>query len=202
MAYDTNDAINSYVTDMLSLEEHVETALKSQLDDLKDYPEILTELRQFHRTVEHHISDLKGLKEARDAGGVASAIKRAGSVAAGAAAGAIDLFRSEGLPKNLRDDYTAFNLAAVGYLMLDTTARSLGQHEPSELGRQHFRDYADAITRLERLIPAAVVRYLQQEGLPASEAVVPDVLRSAGEAWDTGAEQAAEADRPAPTRQV
>ena len=183
MARDKNEAINSYIGDMLSLEDHIEKALKGQLTDLKDYPDVVTELRQIHHQVEHHISDLKALSDRRDAGGVAQAVKRAGSAVAGAAAGVIDLVRSEGLPKNLRDDYTAFNLANIGYLMLHTTALALGDQEVADLGRQHFRDYAEAILRFDTLVPKSVVRYLQQEGLPATD-VVPQVNRTVQEAWD------------------
>ena len=187
MARDKNEAINSYIGDMLALEDHIEKALKGQLTDLKDYPDVVTELRQIHRQVEHHISDLRTLSERRNAAGVAQAVKRAGSAVAGAAAGLIDLVRSEGLPKNLRDDYTAFNLANIGYLMLHTTALALGDQEVADLGRQHFRDYAEAILRFDTLVPASVVRYLQQEGLPATD-VVSQVNRTVKEAWDQVAE--------------
>jgi hypothetical protein len=173
VARDKNEAINSYITDMLALEDHIETAVKGQLADLKDYPEILAELRQLHRKIEHHISDLRRLSDRRKAGGVVESVKRAGAVVAGAAAGLIDLLRTEGLPKNLRDDYTAFNLASIGYVMLHTTALALDDLEVAELSLQHFRDYADTIMRFNRLVPAAVVRYLKEEGLPArSEAVL------------------------------
>ena len=102
---------------------------------------------------------------------------------AGAAAGLIDLVRTEGLPKNLCDDYTAFNLANIGYLMLHTTALALGDQEVADLGRQHFRDYAEAILQFDTLVPASVVRYLQQEGLPATD-VVSQVNRTVKEAWE------------------
>src|SRR6476660_1798820 len=190
VARDKNEAINSYIGDMLALEDHIEKALKGQLTDLKDYPDVVTELREIHRQVEHHISDLRTLSDRRNAAGVAQAVKRAGSAVAGAAAGLIDLVRSEGLPKNLRDDYTAFNLANIGYLMLHTTALALGDQEVADLGRQHFRDYADAILRFDTLVPASVVRYLQQEGLPATD-VVSQVNRTVKEAWDQDAESAA-----------
>jgi len=191
VARDKNEAINSYIGDMLALEDHIEKAIKSQLADLKDYPDVVTELRHVHGQVEHHISDLRALSDRRNAGGVAEAVKRAGSAVAGAAAGLIELVRSEGLPKNLRDDYTAFNLANVGYLMLHTTALALGDQEVADLGRQHFRDYAEAILRFDALVPAAVVRYLQEEGLPATD-VVSQVNRTVQEAWD----QATAADAP------
>lgn len=183
MARDRNDAINSYITDMLALEDHIEKAIRSQLTDLKDYPEVVTELRRIHRTLEHHVSDLRSLSDRRDAGGVVESVKRAGSAVAGLAAGLIDLVRTEGLPKNLRDDFTAFNLANVGYGMLQTTALALDDQEVAELARQHYRDYADAVMRLNSLIPAAVVRFLQQEGLPARETAVAQVNRDVEEAW-------------------
>jgi ferritin-like metal-binding protein YciE len=183
VARDKNEAINSYIGDMLALEDHIESALKGQLSDLKDYPDVVNELRQIHHQVEHHISDLRTLSDRRDAGSMAQAVKRAGSAVAGAAAGVIDLVRTEGLPKNLRDDYTAFNLANIGYLMLHTTALALGDQEVADLARQHFRDYADAILRFDTLVPASVVRYLQQEGLPAAD-VVSQVNQTVKEAWD------------------
>jgi ferritin-like metal-binding protein YciE len=183
VARDRNEAINSYITDMLALEDHIEKALKSQLSDLKDYPDVVSELRTIHRTIEHHISDLRGLSERRNAGGVVETVKRAGSAVAGMAAGLVDLVRTEGLPKNLRDDYTAFNLANIGYVMLNTTALALGDQEVAELAHQHFRDYAGAALRLDKVIPAAVVRYLQQEGLPAQD-VAHQVGRTVEEAWE------------------
>jgi hypothetical protein len=184
VARDRNEAINSYITDMLALEEHIEKAVKGQLADLKDYPEVLAELRQIHRKVEHHISDLRMLSERRNAAGVVESVKRAGAAVAGAAAGLIDLLRTEGLPKNLRDDYTAFNLASIGYVMLHTTALALDDQDVAELSLQHFRDYAGTILRFNDLIPAAVVRFLQQEGLPARADVIPEVNRHVAEAWN------------------
>jgi ferritin-like metal-binding protein YciE len=198
VARDRNEAINSYITDMLSLEDHIEKALKSQLTDLKDYPDVTSELRTIHQSVEHHISDLTALSDRRKAGGVAESVKRAGSAVAGMAAGLVDLVRTEGLPKNLRDDYTAFNLANIGYVMLNTTALALGDQEVAELAHQHFRDYAGASLRLDKVIPAAVVRYLQQEGLPAQD-VAHQVGRTVEEAWeqqvDAGTPEAISAKR-------
>jgi hypothetical protein len=200
MARDRNEAINSYITDMLALEDHLEKAIRGQLNDLSDYPEVVAELRQIHRKIEHHISDLRMLSDRRDAGGVVKSVKRAGAAVAGMAAGLIDLVRTEGLPKNLRDDFTAFNLANISYVMLYTTALALDDQEVSELAQQHFRDYTDAVIRFNNLVPAAVVRYLQQEGLPAREDVVQQVSRNVEEAWRQTAH--APANEPASARQL
>ena len=184
VARDKNETINSYITDMLSLEDHIEKAVRSQLQDLKDYPEVVTELREIHRKLEHHISDLRGLSDRRNAGGISETVKRAGAAAAGVAAGIIDLIRTEGLPKNLRDNYTAFSLANIGYVMLHTTALALDEREVAELAQQHLLDYAQAVVRLNAIVPAAVVGYLKQEGLPAREDVLPQIGRTIQDAWE------------------
>jgi ferritin-like metal-binding protein YciE len=185
VAKDRNESINSYITDMLALEQHIEKAIRAQLQDIKDDAEFVRELQPVHRKVEHHISDLKGLVERRDATGAGDLLKKAGSAVAGLAAAAIDLLRTEGLPKNLRDDYTAFSLATIGYVMLHTTALALGEREVADLARQHFIDYAQVVTRLNTVVPEAVLRFLQREGLAptGSDAVLPEVNRTVEEGW-------------------
>jgi hypothetical protein len=183
VARDRNEAINSYITDMLALEDHIEKAIKGQLTDLKDYPDVLAALRDIHIKVEHHISDLRMVSDQRKAGGVVESVKRAGSAVAGVAAGVIDLIRTEGLPKNLRDDYTAFSLANIGYVMLHTTALAFEDQEVADLAHQHLRDYIDAVMRLNNLVPAAVVRFLEQQGLPVRADIVSEVNANVAEAW-------------------
>jgi ferritin-like metal-binding protein YciE len=192
-----NEAINSYITDMLSLEEHIEKAVQGQLEDLEDYPEVTRDLKQVLRKVEHHISDLKSLSERRNARGPADALKRAGSMLLGLGAAAIDLVRNEGLPKNLRDDYTAFSLATIGYVMLHTTATALEDQEVGDLARQHFADYAQAVTLLHNVVPGAVIRFLKEEGLLVREDVLPEISRTIEEIWHSQSDQAPRADESA-----
>jgi Domain of unknown function (DUF892). len=193
VARDRDTAINSYITDMISLEDHIAKALKGQISDLKDSPDLGAEIRQVHNLVEHHISDLRALAERRNAGGITETVKRAGAAVAGVAAGVIDLVRTEGLPKNLRDDYTAFSLATISYAMLYTTAAGLGEREVADLAQQHLRDYAGAVTRLNTLVPASVIRYLREEGLPVQESVLSEVGRTIKAAWEGEAGEAARA---------
>jgi ferritin-like metal-binding protein YciE len=194
VARNKDEAINSYITDMLSLEEHIAKAIRGQLEDLEDYPEVSRDLRQVLRKVEQHVSDLKELSDRRNAKGASDAIKRAGSALLGLGAAAVDLVRTEGLPKNLRDDYTAFSLATIGYVMLHTTALSLQDQEASELARQHFADYAQAVTLLHNVIPGAVVRFLREEGLPVREDVLPEISRTIEEIWRSQSDQAPRAE--------
>jgi hypothetical protein len=96
---DTKDTINSYITDMLSLEEHLDKAITGQIEDLKDDPQVVADLKAIQRWVQHHVSDLKQRSEARQAATPTDAVKRAGSGVLGFVAGLIDLVRSEGLAK-------------------------------------------------------------------------------------------------------
>jgi ferritin-like metal-binding protein YciE len=200
MARDRDEAINSYITDMLSLEEHIQKAVRGQLEDLEDYPEVTRDLRQVLRKVEQHVSDLKQLSDRRKAQGPSDAVKRAGSVLLGLGAAAVDLVRNEGLPKNLRDDYTAFSLATIGYLMLHTTALALEEQEVADLARQHFADYAQTVTLLHNVVPGAVLRFLREDGLPVREDVLPQVSRTIEEIWRSQSDQAPRAEETAAGR--
>jgi hypothetical protein len=189
-----NEAINSYITDMLALEDHIEKAIRGQLEDLKDYPDVTRDLKEIHRKVEHHVSDLRALTERRNARTPTDVLKRVGSALLGLGAAAVDLIRTEGLPKNLRDDYTAFSLATIGYVMLHTTALALDDQEVSDLARQHFADYAEAVTLLHNLIPGAVIRFLKEDGLLVREDVLPEISRTIEEVWHSQSDQAPRAD--------
>jgi ferritin-like metal-binding protein YciE len=147
MSRNATEAVNSYITDMLALEQHIQKAINGQIEDLdEDYPDVVGHLRVVEREVEGHIENLKVLVERRAEGGqaLADVVKRAGSAILGAGAAAVDFVRNEKLPKNLRDDYTATSLAAIGYVMLHTTALSLGD-----------REVADLFTATSTITPAA-----------------------------------------------
>ena len=112
----------------------------------------------------------------------------------GLGAAAIDLVRREGLPKNLRDDYTAFSLATIGYVMLYTTGLGLDDQEVADLAQQHFADYAAAVTRLHNIVPAAVIRFLKEDGLLVREDVLPEISGTIEEVWHSQSDQAPRAE--------
>jgi len=183
---DVRDTVNSYITDMLALEEHIEKALSGQIKDFdEEYPRITAQLRSIHARCEQHIRGLKFLTEERGGAGTGftEAIKRAAAAIAGLGAAGVELLRTGKLPKDLRDDYTALNLAAIGYTMLFTTARSLDEDRVAELAERHLRDYADALMTLHDAIPGAVVEFLQRDGLPARAVVLPDVANTVEDIW-------------------
>ena len=180
---DTVEALNSYVTDMLALEEHIQKAIGGQIADLAKYPTVKRELETLHATIESHITSLQGLARSKGGKGPADLIKEAGSTVLGLAAGAIDLMRSESLPKNLRDDYAAFSLANIGYVMLHTTALSFGDRNVAEVAHRHLADYARAVMTLNNIIPAAVIQFFKEEGLPVNESALGEINRNIEEVW-------------------
>ena len=180
---DTTQTLNSYVTDMLALEEHVKKAIAGQIEDLEKYPTVKRELQAIHALTEGHINALEGLARNKGGKGPADFVKEAGSKVLGLGAAAIDLVRSESLPKNLRDDYTAFSLAYIGYVMLHTTALAFGDRAVADLAQRHMNDYARVNVSLGNVIPATVLQFFREEGYPANEAVAADVGRNVEEAW-------------------
>lgn len=180
---EAKDTLDSYITDMIALEEHIAKAVDAQLADLrKDHPEFVDTLSKAALATARHIGALNALKTSRniDSGSVvADVVKRAGSIVAGLGAAAIDLVRSEKLPKNLRDDYTAYSLASIGYQMLLTTAIAVHDDEVIAPARSHFADYAQVVMDLSRAIPKAVIEELKQQNLPvradAGELVQADI---------------------------
>ena len=198
MSRDTTEAINSYLTDMLALEQHIEVAIGAQVKDLKDEPQVLVmALEAIHVTVQHHIESLKEIIGARDAGAansLAEAVKRAASVLAGAGAAAVDLVRNEKLPKDLRDDYTAFSLATVSYVMLLSSAMALNDQPVAELAERHLKHYTKVVMKLNNILPSAVIAELREEGLPAREEQLPAIARTLKGVWSDPYNEVPEVD--------
>jgi ferritin-like metal-binding protein YciE len=183
---DATKAVNSYLTDMLALEKHIQKALAGQIEDLdEEDPGFVTEIRRINNSVEQHINTLEALAERRQDGGqkLSDAVKRAASNVLGGAA-AVDFVRTEKLPKNLRDDYTALSLASIGYVMLFTTATSLGDSEAANLARLHLEDHAENTMLLHSIIPAAVIRFLQRDGLPARSDDLAQINKTVAAVWE------------------
>jgi ferritin-like metal-binding protein YciE len=174
--------IADYVGDMVALESHIEEALDRQLTETEDDPEARAAVQRFHDMVKQHRDTLKGLQE--QVGTTAgNPIISAGSTLLGKAAGVIDLVRTEGISKSLRDDYAAFSLAAISYSMLHTTALGLGNQQLASLAERHLTDYAGAIERINEIMPGVVHRELVKDGHQADEEAVAATRQVVPNAW-------------------
>ena len=176
--------IADYVGDMVALESHIEEALDRQLTEVQDDREASAAVRGFHDTVKQHRDTLIALQE--DIGSTpGNPIKAAGAALLGKAAGVIDLVRTEGISKALRDDYTAFSLAAISYSMLYTTARGLGNERVASLAERHLTDYARAIERINEIMPGVVERELAKDGHQTNKGAVAETRKMVATAWKT-----------------
>ena len=176
--------IADYVGDMVALESHIEEALDRQLTETEDDPEAQAAVQRFHDLVKQHRDTLKGVQE--QVGTTAgNPIIEAGSTLLGKAAGVVDLVRTEGISKSLRDDYAAFSLAAISYSMLHTTALGLGNPQVAELAERHLSDYAGAIERINELMPGVVERELAKDGHQTNSAAVGQTRSMVAKAWKT-----------------
>lgn len=174
--------IADYVGDMAALESHIEEALDRQLTEVKDNPVALAAVRDFHDMVKRHRDTLKAMDE-ETGKTVGTPIKEAGAALFGKAAGIIDLLRSEGISKGLRDDYAAFSLAAISYSMLHTTATALGDSRVASLAERHLRHHADAIMRINQIMPEVVMRELEKDGHRADNAAVEATREAVLQSW-------------------
>lgn len=180
------NAVTSYVTDMLSLETHIAKALKGQISDLEDEAPVLSaDLQEIHATCERHVKRLEILAESRGSAktGVAETVKKAASSLLGMGAAAVDFIRSEKVPKDLRDDYTAVSLACIGYVMLYTTASALDDLEVANVAYEHLQHHTKSAECLQTIVPGAVLQYLRNEGLAVRDGVLSSVGDSLDQIW-------------------
>jgi ferritin-like metal-binding protein YciE len=154
--------IVDYLGDMLSVESHIEEALDHQLETTKDHPETSAAVHRFHDMVKQNKTELEQYLESL-AGSKGNVVKETGATILGKAAGAINRVRTEGVSKSLRDDYVAFNLAAMSYSMLGATARALGDDKTAVLADSGLRDHASAVIELNQIISDVVVWELEKD---------------------------------------
>lgn len=180
--------LSDYIGDMVALENHIEEALDRQLNQVKDDQIALEAVRGFHDLVKRQRDTMRALRE--DYGGTAgSPIKEAGAALLGKAAGLIDNIRTEGNSKSLRDDYTAFNLAAISYTMLHTTAVALGDQRVAGVAEQHLRGYAGAVIRINQIISDVVVSELAKDEHKVQAGAADATRNVANRAWQQEARE-------------
>jgi ferritin-like metal-binding protein YciE len=183
MADDKNlSTIQTYVGDMYSLESHIEQAIDAQLEKVKDHPKAHAAVRRFHGTVRTQRDAMKAHLDSLGSGSSGS-LKSAVTNLFGMAAGAIDKVRPEAASKILRDNYTAFNLAAMGYHMLYGTALMLNDQRTAALAERHHRAYTDMVQDINQIILSVVAEELRQDGLKLNEKAMDSATETMNEDW-------------------
>lgn len=154
--------IADYVGDIVALESHIEEALDHQLESTKDDTNAHQSIQRFHDMVKANRDLMKAHQENVGSTG-GNPVIEAGASVLGKAAGLIDKARAEGISKMLRDDYTAFNHAAISFTMLHTTALALGDQQTATMAAKGLRGYAGAIQEINHIISDSVVRELKND---------------------------------------
>jgi ferritin-like metal-binding protein YciE len=168
--------ISDWLGDMVALESHIEEALDRQLSVTKDSPTAAPAVKRFHDMVKGNRDALKA-RQAEIGTTAGNPIAQVGSTLLGKAAGLIDKVRAESISKALRDDYTAFNLAAVGHTMLHTTATALGDTATAKLAEKCLTGHAAAVQEINHIIQDVVLEELRKDNLPIVDANAPSQTR-------------------------
>src|SRR5215207_137778 len=163
--------VAKYVEDMHSLVTHGLQPVARQLSEARDgaHPDAAAFIAQMEQTLRQHERLLEQRMQVLGTSPT-TAVQDAAAAVAGVVAGIYNRIRTEAASKSVRDDYTFMSLCSVSWLMLMTTARSLGDHETEELAEQGYRDSARLIMQIDRLMPTLVFEELKQDQLPATDA--------------------------------
>ena len=183
-AQNDRHSLQTYVSDMLALERHIDQPLKAQLgmQDADRYPEAKAAISQMFALCENHVTALTACL-AELGGHETSAIKSAWSTLLGFSAAAIDSARKTKVSKSLRDDYTALNLAAISYTMLHATAVGLGNQTVAELAKRHLADYARCVMQIAQIMPTVVLAELQDDGETVVTGAAETIRQQTNEIW-------------------
>jgi ferritin-like metal-binding protein YciE len=176
------DTMKTYVGDMYALEAHIEEAMDRQLETVRDHPKAYAAVRRFHGTIRTQRDAMKAHLDELG-GGTGGSIKTVVSSMFGMAAGLIDKVRPEAISKSLRDDYTAFNLAAMGYHMLYGTALMLGFQQTAALAERHHRAYTDMVQDINQIILDVVATELRKDGHKIDERAMDRATDTMNQDW-------------------
>jgi ferritin-like metal-binding protein YciE len=180
-----SDTLQKYVSDMMAVEDHILSAVKRQTEDediYKHNPQASQIIQSIAQMTEQHSQHLKHQLEAIG-GDPAKGLKEVATAALGAIAGMYDKVRNETVSKMLRDDYTALNLAAVGYTMLHTTGLALQDQGTADLALRHLKHYTSIIMQINQVIPSVVVEDLRDTIPTLNEASIQQAMQNTQDAW-------------------
>jgi ferritin-like metal-binding protein YciE len=155
--------IADYVGDMVALEAHIEEALDRQLHSTTDTSVAHEAIQRFHDNVKASRDTMRQYQEEVGSTGPKPLVQ-AGAALLGKAAGIIGKIRTEGVTKSLRDDYTAFNHAAIGYTLLHVTAVALGDARTAKLAESGLKSYAAMVQEINHLIAEVTIEELRKDG--------------------------------------
>jgi hypothetical protein len=181
-----NDILRQYLSDMVALDEHINEALKRQIEDdrTEQFSEARAVISSIKSIFDSHISGLK--RQLETLGGEESGpIKEAVSAVTGIAAGLYDKVRHDPVSKMLRDDYTALSLTSIAYTMLHTTALAFRRPVIADLALGYLKDVSPLVIELSKVIPPVVVSDLADNDVTVDQSASAEAVRRTQEAWSS-----------------
>lgn len=180
------DLITKHVADAVALEKHILEAVERQRasDAVRTNVDANRVVIEIERVLKQHISALDTL--ARQYGGDGeSALKKLATAALGVAAGLYDQLRESELTRELRDDYTALSLTAMGYTAMHAFAVGISETPMAELAERHLRDLTPLLVDLSKLIPQTTIEDLAREhpDLGVNTSRIAEAVETSQRAW-------------------
>jgi len=159
-----NETLITYVSDVHALVTHGIQAIHRQVDQLADvsHRDASAAVTRFESILRAQESELQNRIRALG-GSTSQPVKDVVSAVTGVAAGLINAVRASETVKSIRDDYTFISQLGIAWLMLHTTASSLGDDETTRLAERGYADTAKMIMHIDRIMPKLIVEELRED---------------------------------------
>ncbi len=180
-----NEILTTYVSDVHALVTHGIQAIDRQIEAMKtvSHKDAEPAVQEFKKTLEQQKTALETRLKALG-GSTPGPVKDAITAVAGAAAGLVDKMRSSATVKSIRDDYTFFGMLNVSWLMLHTTASSLGDVETAKIAERGYAESAKAVIHIDRILPKMVVEELGEDKALHPTDTSPQCQEMIKKAWN------------------
>jgi hypothetical protein len=183
---ETSRTVQSYVSDMLSIEQHILDSINQQATDsrVQEQLEVDRLVRRLRETGEDHIATLQRHLSGFDSQ-VAGPVKQVMGTVSGALSGLYTSMRSDPVSRMMRDNYTALSTAAMSYTMLHTMALAQQEYALADMALKHLRDVTPLLVDISRVLPVAVVSELAAEGKIGDTSVAHQAVENTQSAWSS-----------------
>jgi len=181
-----NEVLIKYVTDVHALVTHGVTTIHRQVENLKNvsHQDAKTAVAAFEKILMKQKAELEARIQSLGGSPATQPVKDAVAAVAGVAAGVINAVRPSETAKSIRDDHTYFAHLDVAWLMLHTTATSLGDATTASLAERGYADTARMIMHVDRILPKIVVEELREDKALQPSDIEQQTRSMVKAAWD------------------
>lgn len=184
----TRKVLADWLGDLVAIESHIEEALDHQLKERTGLASVDDAIKQFHDSTKMNRDRVRSFQKTLGEEASKGIIER-GAQMLGKAAGVIDQLRKDTVTKSLRDDYTAFNLAAISYTLFYTTATALGDERAASLAQENLKVHAANVQKINQVIGDAAVLEISKDDYPVVNQRAADQTRSmVNDVWSATAQ--------------